>query len=139
MKKLMTIFGACLFVFALSSCDGDAKDSKSTEKDKSTEKNNPSDISNNCIEMMLAELNEEERPEFFDALNIPSIEDMADCICDKIPSMTNEELTEYVNEEPEEGSPEQEERINMTLDCMGFDSFEEYMSAVQQLSMENME
>ena len=147
MKKLMTIFGVCLFVFALASCDGNkkeiiTKDSKSADtSDGDTKDSKSGDATNNCIKIVLAQMNEEERPPFSEALNIPSNKDMADCICGELPSMTDKEMKEYLDSELEKGSPEQEKQMNILSKCMGFDSPEEFISAITQWQddMKNMQ
>ena len=139
MKKLTTIFTACLFVFTLSSCGGDADGSGSsgsdnTEKDNKTKKNN-------CYEIMLADLNEDPRPEVFADMNIPSNEDIANCVCNSLPDMTDEELIEWVDSDDMDpiNNEEDKEQIEVVIKCMGFDSFEDYMSKMMEMMQVEME
>jgi len=126
MKKLTTIFTACLFVFALSSCGGDADRSVSSgsdnpEKSDKTEKNN-------CYDMILDHLNEDPRPEVFADMGIPSNEDVANCVCNNLPDMTDEELIEWLDDEDMDINNEEDKaQIEVFIKCMGFDSFEDYM------------
>ena len=139
MKKLTSIFTACLFVFALSSCGGDADGSDASgsdngEKDDKTEKNN-------CYDIMLADLNEDPRPEVFADMGIPSNEDIANCVCDNLPDMTDEELIEWLDNEDMDpiNNEEDKEQFEFLIRCMGFDSFEDYMRKMMQMMNPEME
>ena len=81
----------------------------------------------------------------FDELNIPSNEDMAECVCKKIvvnyPNMTNEELREWWSKDadPKSKEVEEQEKMAIALYCMGFDSFEDYLSKVTEWQMKKLE
>ena len=145
MKKLTTIFTSCLFVFALSSCGGDADGSDASgsdngEKDDKTEKDNKTE-KNNCYDIMIADLNEDTRPEVFDDMGVPSNEDIANCVCDNLPDMTDEELIEWLDNEDMDpiNNEEDKEQFEFLIRCMGFDSFEDYMRKMMQMMNPEME
>ena len=148
MKKLTTIFTSCLFVFALSSCGGDADGSDASgsdngEKDDKTEKDNKTE-KNNCYDIMIADLNEDTRPEVFDDMGVPSNEDIANCVCDNLPEMTDEELIEWKEQVDSKdmdpiNNEEDKEQIEVIIKCMGFDSFEDYMRKMMQMMNPEME
>ena len=71
MKKLISIVTAFLFVFTLVSCSGD---------DSSGSSSNEPQILTDCKSIGLEKFNEDPRPEEFDKMNIPSNEEMTDCI-----------------------------------------------------------
>jgi len=164
MKKIMSILTASLFVVALSSCGGDDSSGSGSESvsgsdvsgsgsGSGSESVSGSDVSGSgsgsiydkCLELGLTEMNKDPRPEFFDELKIPSNEDMTECVCNKIvvnyPNMTNEELREWWSKDadPKSKEVEEQEKMAIALYCMGFDSFEDYVSAIREMQMKNLE
>ena len=139
MKKLTTIFTACLFVFALSSCGGnddgsDASGSENSEKDDKTEKDN-------CYQLVLDDLNKQTRPEVFADMGVPSDEEIANCICSELPDMTDEELIEWL-EDGDDFDPinneEDRKKMEFQIRCIGFDSFEDYMGKMTEMMQKQM-
>ena len=90
---------------------------------------------------MLADLNEDPRPPQFADMGIPSNEDIANCVCDNLPDMTDEELIEWVDNEDMDpiNNEEDKEQIEVVIKCMGFDSFEDYMGKMMQMMQTEME
>jgi len=145
----MSILTASLFVFTLASCGEDAPaDEPSSSEPSSSEPSSsepsssePSSIEpkilTDCKSIGLANFNEDPRPEEFDAMNIPSNEDMAACICEEIigknTDMTNEELTAFWSDDIDPQGEEAKNRMNIMVNCMGFDSMEDYMSRMMQM------
>ena len=126
MKKLIYLFSIFFLstTFLITSCS-DKKDDK-TEKD-------------NCFAIILDDLNKDPRPEVFAAMDIPSNEDIALCICSNLPDMKDEELIEWVNEDVDPLNEENKERIEFSVKCMGFDSFEDYMAKMMQMMQAEIE
>jgi hypothetical protein len=139
MKKLMSIVTAFLFVFTLVSCSGDDSSGSSSSESSSSEPQ----ILTDCKSIGLENFNEDTRPEEFEKMNIPSNKEMSDCICEKIiaesPNMTNEELTAFWTDDLDPQSEEGEERMQITIKCMGFDSMDDYMSTMMQMMQSEME
>ena len=149
MKKIMSILTASLFVVALSSCGGDDASGSGSESSSSQSSGSESSSSQSsgfqvesqilidCKSIGLANFNEDPRPEEFDAMNIPSNEDMAACICEEIigknTDMTNEELTAFWSDDIDPQGEEAKNRMNIMVNCMGFDSMEDYMSRMMQM------
>jgi len=127
MKKIMSILTASLFVFALASCSGGNSSVSSSSE--------PS-ILTDCKSIGLENINKDPRPEAFDEMNIPSNKEMTHCICEKIieesPNMTNEELTAFWSDDIDPQSEEAQERMQIMVNCMGFDSMEDFMSAMME-------
>lgn len=138
MKKLMSIVTAFLFVFTVVSCSGDdSSEPSSSEPSSSEPSSSEPQILTDCKSIGLENFNEDPRPEEFDKMNVPSNEEMADCICEKIigdsPNMTDEELTAFWSDDVDPQSEEEQLRIQLMIKCMGFDSMEDYMSKMMQM------
>ena len=90
---------------------------------------------------MLDNLNKDPRPEVFADMGIPSNEDIANCVCNKLSYMTNNELIEWIDNDAMDpiNNEEDKKRIEVVLKCMGFDSFEDYMSKVTEMMQAEME
>ena len=136
MKKLMSIFTACLFVFTFASCNTEEPSDSGTVSILDLE---PSDISDNsssdnCFAIIFEDLSVKFRPEVFIEMNIPSNEDIANCVCNNLPEMTDEELVEYVDNDDVDPINNEEDRVRIEvfIKCMGFDSFKDYMRKMSE-------
>lgn len=133
MKKLTTILTACLFVFTFASF---STEESSDSGSVSVSDSEPSDISDNyssdnCFAIIFEELSGIKRPEVFAKMNIPSDEDIANCVCNNLPEMTDEELVEWIdNDDMDPRKAEDRVRFEVVLKCMGFDSFQDYMRKI---------
>ena len=133
MKKLTTILTACLFVFTFASC---STEESSDSGSVSVSDSGPSDISDNyssdnCFAIIFEDLSGKKRPEVFAKMNIPSDEDIANCVCNNLPEMTDEELVEQIdNDDMDPRKAEDRVRFEVVLKCMGFDSFQDYMRKI---------
>ena len=130
MKKLTTILTACLFVFTFASCSTEeSSDSGSVSVSYSEPSDNYS--YDNCFAIIFEELSGIKRPEVFAKMNIPSDEDIANCVCNNLPEMTDEELVEWIdNDDMDPRKAEDRVRFEVVLKCMGFDSFQDYMRKI---------
>jgi len=136
MKKLMSIFTACLFVFTFASC---STEESSESGSVSVSDSDPSDISDNsssdnCFAIIFEDLSGKKRPEVFAEMNIPSDEDIANCVCNNLPEMTDEELVKWVDNDDMDPINNEEDRvrIEVVIKCMGFDSFKDYMRKMSE-------
>ena len=136
MKKLMSIFTACLFVFTFDSC---STEESSDSGSVSVSDSEPSDISDNyssdnCFAIIFEDLSGKKRPEVFAKMNIPSDADIANCVCNNLPEMTDEELVEYVDNDDVDPINNEEDRVRIEvfIKCMGFDSFQDYMRKIHE-------
>ena len=130
MKKIITILAACLFVFIFDSCSiEESSDSGSVSVSYSEPSDNYS--SDNCFAIIFEDLSGKKRPEVFAKMNIPSDEDIANCVCNNLPEMTDEELVEWIdNDDMDPRKAEDRVRFEVVLKCMGFDSFQDYMRKI---------
>ena len=135
MKKLTTILTACLFVFTFASC---STEESSDSGSVSVSDSEPSDISDNyssdnCFAIIFEDLSGKKRPEVFAKMNIPSDADIANCVCNNLPEMTDEELVEWIdNDDMDPRKAEDRVRFEVVLKCMGFDSFQDYMRKIHE-------
>ena len=130
MKKLISIFIAYLFVFTFDSYSiEESIDSGSVSVSYSEPSDNYS--SDNCFAIIFEDLSGKKRPEVFAEMNIPSDEDIANCVCSNLPEMTDEELVEWIdNDDMDPRKAEDRVRFEVVLKCMGFDSFQDYMRKI---------
>ena len=137
MKKLTTIFTACLFVFALSSCGG-AEDEASGSADSGSAVEGsagdvvekkvgwPDVLINVCVDEMLGNFdNDVEMAAMSEMFEMPSNQEIAECACE---AMSNAFPNIKSLEEMEMAS---DEEIGMLMsDCFG-DAFKEYMNLME--------
>lgn len=131
MKKLTTIFTACLFVFALSSCGGaegegsGSADSGSADDVVKKTVGWPAVLMNVCVDEMVSEFdNDSEMAGMSEMFEMPSNQEIAECACEamskafpNIKSMEEMEMND-------------EEAGMLMVDCFG-DTFKEFMDSME--------
>jgi hypothetical protein len=123
-------------VFTFASC---STEESSESGSVSVSDSDPSDISDNsssdnCFAIIFEDLSGKKRPEVFAEMNIPSDEDIANCVCNNLPEMTDEELVKWVDNDDMDPINNEEDRvrIEVVIKCMGFDSFKDYMRKMSE-------
>ena len=92
-----------------------------------------------CVSELMSQMSSEERPMEFEQFNIPSNEDIVDCLCEKLTNDDPDGYKKWIEMDSSAVfSEEGQERLEWTIECMGFDSMEDYFRQMMQLSLDTL-